>query len=173
MRTVSRGLESFLVVVCLALLASLTLLVVAAVVLRKFGEPLGWYDEVASIMLAWLTYYGSAYAALRRAHIGFPTLLGGLSTPWQLALLVVSEALVIGFFALVAWFGFQVIILLQGEYLASAPSIPVSLTQSVIPIGAVLFILAELTTLPERAAEVRRGRPRSAEAVHGVGEPAP
>ena len=66
--------------------------------------------------------------------------------------------LILSFFgALVAWFGLQVIIILEGDHLISLPWVPVSFTQSVIPIGAVLFIIAELLTFPERLAEAWRG----------------
>jgi Tripartite ATP-independent periplasmic transporters, DctQ component len=34
------------------------------------GAALAWYDELASIGLVWLTFYGSALAALKGAHIG-------------------------------------------------------------------------------------------------------
>jgi TRAP-type C4-dicarboxylate transport system permease small subunit len=37
----------------------------------------------------------------------------------------------------------------EGFYLASLPSISRQLTQSVIPIGAVLFIIAELLNVPD------------------------
>ena len=46
------------------------IIVVVAVVYRKIGHSLVWYDEGASIVLAWLTYYGAALAAL--------TTIGGL-----------------------------------------------------------------------------------------------
>ena len=42
--------------------------VVLGVVFRWDGEALSWYDEVASVQLAWLTYYGASLAALKRAH---------------------------------------------------------------------------------------------------------
>ena len=54
------------------LLAGLAVVILVGVACRKLGISLVWYDEVASIMLAWLTYYGAALAALKRAHIGFP-----------------------------------------------------------------------------------------------------
>jgi hypothetical protein len=37
---------------------------------------------------------------------------------------------------------------LQGETLDSLTWVPVQLTQSVIPVGAILFIIAELLSLP-------------------------
>ena len=50
----------------------LAVVVVLAVVFRKAGASLVWYDEVAAIMLAWLTYYGAALAALQARALGFP-----------------------------------------------------------------------------------------------------
>jgi TRAP-type C4-dicarboxylate transport system permease small subunit len=47
-----------------------------------------------------------------------------------------------------AWAGFRVLDVLQGENLDSLTWVPVQLTQSVIPIGAILFIIAELLSLP-------------------------
>jgi TRAP-type C4-dicarboxylate transport system permease small subunit len=152
-----RVLEQVLGAFCVLQVALLALLVCAAVVLRKLGAPLIWYDEVASIMLAWLTYYGAALAALNRAHLGVPSIVATLARAPRVALLIGGEILVIGFFALVAWFGLQVIIILEGDHLISLPWVSVSFTQSVIPIGAVLFIVAELLTFPERLAEAWRG----------------
>ena len=63
----------------LFLMAALAVVVVMAVAFRKAGASLVWYDEVASILLAWLTYYGAALAALHRAHIGVPTLVDRLT----------------------------------------------------------------------------------------------
>jgi TRAP-type C4-dicarboxylate transport system permease small subunit len=129
--------------------------VVMAVIYRKAGSSLVWYDEVAAIMLAWLTYYGAALAALRRAHLGFPGVFDASPTAARIAMLVVSETLVIGFFVLIAWYGWDVIVILAGGTLTSLPWVWVSFTQSVIPIGCALIALAELTTIPERWREIR------------------
>lgn len=128
----------------LILLGSLAALVVVAVLFRKAGASIVWYDEVASVLLAWLTYYCASLAALKRAHIGFPKLV--LAAPLRLrrVLYAAREIIVIGFFTIVAWAGWQVLIVLEGTYLVSLPWVPTQLTQSVIPIGAVLFIVAEL-----------------------------
>ncbi len=141
--------ERLLEWIVIALIVAMVVVVVLAVVYRKAGASLVWYDEVASVILAWLTYYGASLAALKRAHIGFPGLVDGLPARSRRAVLLVSEAFVIGFFMILAWTGFQVLIVLEGDTLVSLPEISVQLTQSVIPIGAVLFIVAELLSLPE------------------------
>ena len=53
---------------------------------------------------------------------------------------VLVEALVIGFFALLGWIGWEVLDVLATDTLVGLPSIPVSWVQSVIPISAALII---------------------------------
>jgi TRAP-type transport system small permease protein len=152
-----RVLERLLEGVCIVLMVGLAAVVVLAVIFRKAGASLVWYDEVAAIMLVWLTYYGAALAALRRAHLGFPTLIEASPSALRIAALIVAEALFIGFFLLIAWYGWQVILILGGDTLTSLPWVPVAFSQSVIPLGGVLIALAEVLTLPERWREARTG----------------
>jgi TRAP-type C4-dicarboxylate transport system permease small subunit len=74
----SRGFGRTLEWILITLMVSLTALVVIAVIFRKSGASLSFYDEVASVLLAWITYYGAALAALRRkpvsyTHLTLPT----------------------------------------------------------------------------------------------------
>ena len=156
-RHLRRLLEGLLEAVCTVLMIGLAVVVVAAVIYRKAGASLVWYDEVAAIMLAWLTYYGAALAALRRAHLGFPGLVNASPPGFRIPALIIAETLIIGFFLVLAWYGWQVIVILAGDSLASLPWVPVSFTQSVIPIGGLLIALAEVLTIPERWREARRG----------------
>ena len=142
-----RGFRRALESIVIALMITLALVVVLGVGFRKAGAALVWYDEVASILLAWLTYYGAALAALHRAHIGVPTFVTRLRGRVRVAVTMVAEATVIGFFVVLAWAGWRVQTVLVGTSLISLPSVPVGVAQSVIPIGAVLFIVAELLSL--------------------------
>lgn len=150
-------LERLLEAVVIVLMFSLTVVVVVAVVYRKAGASLVWYDEVASIMLAWLTYYGASLAALKRGHIGFEGLIAALPSGQRLACVIIGEAFVFGFFAVMAWTGWVVLQVLSGDTLVSLPDVPVQFTQSVIPIGAVLFIICEAISLPRYWRELREG----------------
>ena len=150
-------LERLLEAILIFLMVALTVVVVVAVIYRKAGASLAWYDEVASVMLAWVTYYGAALAALKRRHIGFDGLVLALPARWQLAAVVVAEACVYFFFLLLAWTGWVVLRVLEGDTLVSLPEVSVQLTQSVIPIGAVLFLLCETLSLPAHWRRVRAG----------------
>ncbi len=151
----ARLFDRVLTAFVMLLLASLAVVILYAVACRKLGVSLVWYDEIASVMLAWLTYYGAALAALKRAHIGFPGLVNSMPRQLRVVAVLFGELCVIGFFALLAWFGLQVLIILQGDTLVSLPWVPTRFTQSVIPIGAVLFIVAQLLSLPEVLRQAR------------------
>lgn len=156
-RTLKRALEAVLGAFSVFLIVALTLLVLVAVVYRELGGSLSWYDEVATIMLAWLTYYGAAFAALRRGHLGSPEILAMAPRRIRLALFVLGEILVVGFFLLLAWVGLEVVILLEGDKLVSLPWVHVQFTQSVIPIGAALFVVCQLLSIGDEWASLDRG----------------
>jgi TRAP-type C4-dicarboxylate transport system permease small subunit len=157
-RAAGRVLGELLTWIVIGLMVTLTTVVVVAVVYRKAGASLSWYDEVASILLAWITYYGAALAALKRSHIGVDSLLLLMPLQWRRIAVIVAEILVIGFFAMLAWAGLRVLEVLEGMSLVSLNWVPIQLTQSVIPIGAILFIIAELLSLPDYWRDIMAGR---------------
>lgn len=153
--TFRTAFERTLTAFVIFLLASLAVIVLMGVTYRKLGIAMVWYDEVASIALAWLTYYGAALAALKRSHIGFPGLVNAMPPALRVPVVLFGEVVVIGFFAVLAWYGYQVLDILQGDTMVSLPWVPTQLTQSVIPIGSVMFITAQLLSLPELLAQAR------------------
>ena len=150
--------EGLLETIVFLLMTALAIEVIVGVVFRSLGESLVWYDEVASILLAWLTYYGAALAAHKRAHIGFSGLVDSLRPALRVPAVIFAEACVISFFALTAWVGWSIMDVLATDYLVSIPEVSVNYTQSVIPIGALLFIIAQLLNLPQVLAEARDPR---------------
>ena len=156
MKPFRRFLEVGLGLFSVFLIVALTVLVLVAVAYRELGGALPWYDEVATVMLAWLTYFGSSYAALKRGHLGSPDMLMRLSPGLRLPLFVLGEVVVVAFFALLAWVGIEVVILLAGDGLVSLPWVSVQVTQSIIPVGALLFILCQLLTIPEEWENLKR-----------------
>ncbi|WP_298919115.1 TRAP transporter small permease [uncultured Roseobacter sp.] len=145
---INQGFSKILEWVTISLMILLTLVVTAAVLARLMGQSFSWYDEVAAIMLAWITYYGSALAALHRRHIGFDTVLLKLPPNLRIAAVLFGEAIVLIFFFLMARAGLQVLEVLAGDTLISLTWVPIQVTQSIIPIGAILFILCQLLSLP-------------------------
>jgi TRAP-type C4-dicarboxylate transport system permease small subunit len=148
-----RGMQSLLgwllEWVTILLMVALTIVVIVAVAYRLAHNSLSWYDEIAAVLLAWITYYGAALAALKRRHIGFDSVLLAIPMPARMGAVILAEVFVLGFFVLLAKTGLEVLEVLEGDTLVALTWVPVQFTQSVIPVGAILFIIAELLSLPD------------------------
>lgn len=131
------------------LMVVLFLEVTAGVVFRMIGRSLIWYDEVASILLAWLTFYGAALASVKRAHIGCPELVDTL--PWgaRRAVNIAAQAVVIAFFLVLGGVGVWIMPILAGDTLTSLSWVPMNFVQSVIPVASGLIVIAEAIHLVE------------------------
>lgn len=161
-----RVLHRFLEVTTIFLLILLASLVVAAVVFRYgLNASLPWYDEVASVLLAWITYYGAALAALRRGHLGFGGLVLSLPPLARGLLFIVAEAVVYAVFITMAWAGWYVLRVMAGESLVALEWVPLQFTQSVVPIGCGLIVLAQILSTPQAWARSRAGRDAEADEI--------
>ncbi|MGI8526789.1 MAG: TRAP transporter small permease [Pseudolabrys sp.] len=165
--------ERLLETIVVVLVAALTALVIAGFVFRYVGYSLSWYDETASVGLVWLTYYGSALAALKGAHIGVPGFVNAMPRNLRVAVTIFAEACVFLFFIMLAWTGFDVLVILGGDGMVSLPWVPLRLTDSVIPIGAVLFLIAETLRLPQVMRDARRGDFVDTETIEAIAHGAP
>ena len=151
-----RGYERALEWICIVLMATLAAEVVAGVVFRYSGHSLVWYDEVATILLAWVTFYGAALAVLKHAHMGVPELVRMLPPGPRVVATVVAQLCTLAFFVLLAWVGYSILAILGADRLVSLPEVSVAYANSVIPISAVLFIVGQLLVFPEVLREARR-----------------
>lgn len=163
-------LEWLLEWVTILLMVALTTIVIVGVIYRLMGQSFSWYDEVAAIGLAWVTYYGAALAALKRRHIGFDSVLLAMPQGFRMAGAIFGELVVLGFFILLAWAGMTVLIVLEGDTLDALTWVPVQFTQSVIPIGAALFIIAQLLSMPDYLRAVRDGVSLEHPEIHEEGK---
>ncbi len=137
----------FLTLVVSILMVTLFIEVTLGVIFRTIGQPLVWYDEVASILLAWLTFYGSALASFKRAHIGCPEIVAMCSPRFRRALGILAQLIVIVFFGLLGWYGLVIMPILATDFMSSLPAVSMAVAQSVIPISAVLILIGEFLAL--------------------------
>lgn len=144
--------------VTIALLIVLAAVVVLAVAFRFAGSSLVWYDEVASVMLAWITYYGAALAALKRRHLGFAGFQLSLGPRGRLLTFWFGEAVTYAVFATMAWASWYVLRVMEGETLVSLDWVSLQFTQSVVPIGCVLFVIAHGLSTPDALRRLAAGR---------------
>lgn len=152
------GLDRLLQGVTLLLLLALTGTVLLGIAFRYSGNSLIWYDELAAMLLAWITFSGAALAMLRNAHMDFSGLLHALPQPSRDALFWLLEVLVLAILGVTVWAGWAILAIFGSESLTSLPFLERRVVQSVLPLGAALMVLARLLTLPERLADARAGR---------------
>jgi TRAP-type C4-dicarboxylate transport system permease small subunit len=152
-----RYYDRLLEVIAVALLVGVTGIVILGFTYRWAGYSLVWYDEVASISLAWLTYFAGALAALRGAHLGFPGLVNSFPAKLRVAATLFSSGVTIFFFVLMAWVGTSLLPIIAGITLVSIPEISQGVVMSAIPVASAMFVLAELLKLPGLLDEARRG----------------
>src|SRR3990167_4881314 len=103
------------------LMVVLAVEVTLGIVYRTLGQSLVWYDEVASVLLAWLTFYGSALASVKRGHIGCPEVVEQLPPQVKRWVNIFSQVLVILFFVLLGWVGLTILPILATDALESLP----------------------------------------------------
>lgn len=135
--------------IAVGLLITLAVIVVAAVFWRYvLNDSLSWYDELASVLLAWITYFGAALAALRRAHLGFSAVLLALPMRLRIAAFAIAELVVYTVFISLAWAGWRVLAVMEGMTLEALPSVSLQIVQSIVPVGCALFVIANALSTP-------------------------
>jgi TRAP-type C4-dicarboxylate transport system permease small subunit len=149
LKSFRRGYERFLEGICIVLMTALAAEVVVGVVFRYTGHSLVWYDEVATILLAWVTFYGAALAVLKHAHMGVPEVVRMLPRGPRVVAALVAQLCTLAFFVLLAWLGAEILEVLATDRLVSLPDIPVAYANSVIPISAALMAIGQLLVFPE------------------------
>jgi len=130
------------------LLAALTVLVCLGVFFRyALNSSLVWYDEFASYMLVWLTFYGSVVADYHRRHINFDLVVNKLAPGTRRAVEVVAELAVLGFQFVLCYYGWVLTERMGDESAISLPWFKVTWITSVLPITGGLMLLISLSRL--------------------------
>jgi TRAP-type C4-dicarboxylate transport system permease small subunit len=130
------------------LLAALAVLVCLGVFFRyALNSSLVWYDEFASYMLVWLTFYGCVVVDYQRRHIGFDLLVNKLTPGMRRAVDVVGEFAVLGFQFVLFYYGWVLTERMGDETAISLSWIKVTWISSVLPITGGLMLLLSLTRL--------------------------
>lgn len=169
MRLLNRLVSGLVQAMCLLLLVMLTATVVYATTMRYLGASPSWYDEIAQLLLAWLSYFAAVHAMFHRQHMGFGGLVMAMPRPLRLVFVILSELAVIGFFGVAVWFGWAVLEIAAYDSLVSLRWVSLAVVQSVIPITGALMIYASFATFPriwrEALAGVDRDHVEIAEAI--------
>ena len=132
----------------IALLVALTALVCAGVFMRYvMNASLTWYDEFASYLLVWLTFYGSVVADYHRRHITFELLVDNLAPGTRRVVEGVGEIAVLGFQFVLFWYGWILTERMADETAIALPWVKIAWVNSVLPITGALMLVISVARL--------------------------
>ena len=93
------------VVACVALVVVVLATSWGVVTRYVTAQPATWAGEVSTIGFAWVVFLGSVACIKHRLHPAVDVPLGRLPAPLRIGLVWFNHALLLGFFAFMAWFG--------------------------------------------------------------------
>ena len=132
----------------IGLLAAMVVVVCWAVFTRYvLNSSLVWYDEFASYLLVWLTFYGAVVADYQRRHINFDLLVNKLAPTARRVVDIIGELFVLGFQFVLLYYGWILTEKMGDETAISLPWVKVTWIQSVLPITGALLLLLSLARL--------------------------
>jgi TRAP-type C4-dicarboxylate transport system permease small subunit len=147
------------------LLVGMVVIVTAGVFYRYvLNASLIWYDEFASYLLVWLSFYGAVVAAYHRRHIAFETIVEKFRPAVRRWVAVGAELCVLVFQGILCYYGWVLMIAVRVETAASLEWVRMSWVYSVFPISGGLMVLISLVDL----ARVLRGEMPGKEGPHLV-----
>src|SRR5437763_13577832 len=106
---------------------------------------LTWYDEFASYLLVWLTFYGAVVASHRRRHIGFEVVVDRLQPQTRRVIDFIGESFVLCFQAMLLYYGWLLTRRMGDETAVSLVWVKMSWIYSVLPVVGVVRLLIRLT----------------------------
>ena len=143
------------------LLVALTTVVCLGIFFRYvLNDPLVWYDEFASYLLVWLSFYGAVVAHYQQRHINFDLLVEKLAPFPRRVADVFAELAVLGFQFVLFYYGWILTERLGDESTISLPWFRIVWVNSVMPItGALMLIVSvwRLFDLLTRPIKTREG----------------
>jgi TRAP-type transport system small permease protein len=130
------------------LIVLMVFLVTLGVFFRYFlNSSLTWYDEFASYLLVWLTFYGAVVALHRRRHIGFEVIVEKFTPGPRRVLEFISESFVLGFQVVLFVYGWLLTHKMGDETAISLAWVKMGWIYSVLPITGGLMLLISLMRL--------------------------
>ncbi|MCU0888014.1 MAG: TRAP transporter small permease [Rubritepida sp.] len=139
--------------------------VVAWAVFGRFvlNDTPAWAEQVAMLLLGWVILGAAAAGVRESVHMGFEPLRDALPGPLARACHAVSDLVVAGFGAGMAWFGAELAIGVWDDTLPTT-GLPGGVKYLPIAAGGVLILVFGLERLVLRA----RGQAMPAAAAHGA-----
>jgi TRAP-type C4-dicarboxylate transport system permease small subunit len=160
-RALLRGLVRLVEWWSIALLVLMVGIVVVGVFFRYvLDASLAWYDEFASYLMVWLTFYGAVVVSYRRRHISFETLAESLGPKGRRAVGILTELLVLAFQVVLAYWGWIALDAMSFDTAVSLTWVRMTWVYSVLPISGALMLLISVVHLADVIRGVQPGEPK-------------
>jgi len=126
------------------LLVLMVVLVCLGVFFRYvLGSSLAWYDEFASYLLVWLTFYGAVVASYHGRHIAFEMVVDRFMPNTRRFVEAVAELFVLGFQVVLFYYGWLLTRKMGDETAVSLVWVKMGWVYSVLPItGGVMLLIS-------------------------------
>ena len=144
----ANGLEAATILVMLAEVVIVTLAVFFRYVVNR---PIAGSDEIATLLLVWLTFLGGAVALRRRMHPSVNLFFERLPETVRVYVEVATRLIELVFFAAVAWHSVAIYQLRRGE-----PSAGAGFDMALYPLGLLIGVAATLILALGQFAALRR-----------------
>ena len=130
------------------LLVLMVVLVFLGVFFRyALGSSLAWYDEFASYLLVWLTFYGAVVASYHGRHIAFEMVVDRFMRNTRRIVEAVAELFVLGFQVVLFFYGWRLTQKMGDETAVSLMWIKMGWVYSVLPITGGIMLLISVERL--------------------------
>jgi TRAP-type C4-dicarboxylate transport system permease small subunit len=130
------------------LLVLMVVLVCLGVFFRYvLSASLAWYDEFASYLLVWLTFYGAVAASYHNRHIQFGTVVERFTADTRRKIGIVAELFILGFNIILLYYGWLLMQKMGDETAVSLAWVKMGWIYSVLPITGGIMSLISLDRL--------------------------
>lgn len=140
----NKVLERFLAVLLGVVVTVMVLVVLWGVATRfLFVDPSRWTEELARLLMIWLTMIGAAVADARREHLGVDYVVAKFDPAARLPVMVIAEFCVVAFAAVAMVFGGGILMTrtLSDGQLTPALGMKMGWVYAAVPIGGVAIFL--------------------------------
>ncbi len=146
-RAIARALEAWAAVLLVAMVGVVT----AGVFYRyALNSALVWYDEFASYLLVWLTFYGAVLATQRDLHIEFDAVVRRLAPGPRRVVEAAGGLCAVAFHLILLVFGIVLVRSMEAETAISLPGVKMAWVDSALPISGALMLVFSLVRLVRR-----------------------
>ena len=139
MEKVTEKVVKILSILCVIAITGLTVIVFVQVFSRFIKISLPGTEELARLLIVWLTFLGSSLAIYEKMHLGVRYFVGLANEKNQKIIDFIIHLLTIGFFSILTIYGFKLVISTMATT-SSTLHLPMGIFYGVIPISSVFSI---------------------------------